>query len=1309
MVRSRRFALSLVCIVLLTSAVVPARAENTYWQHDPSSPSDWFAPGNWTVGVPDSTDSAIIDNGGTADISSGQATAKYVRVGCDNKTGTMTHAGGDLVVKEDISIGLYSGAVGTYVMSGSARLSADCLFVGHSDGMGHFIQTGGTNEALQIFVMGDGTSSYELSGTGVINSNHLSAGSFVQTGGTVNLVYGLGVSGTYELSGTGQIYAKDETISTYGGASMNQTGGVNTVTGTIRLGEGGGNQGTYNLSGTGELAVAEMYLGTTGGIGVFQQSGGIATIGYMSVNYWDNPNRISRVELSGGSLRINQAMFLKGDLDFTADGGTFEVAEDAFVDLSQGNIQNPGNGSILGGLNSLTIFPTGFDPIELKSYSTAGMTHIAGNTLLVPTGKKVTGRGEINDHVICQGQISTHEGASLDLNSGLEVSNGGTVNLGDYGELTVKDSTSGISDGSILLDEMWVGKSDVAGTFTQSGGTVVGGEFFIGYEHDQNGTYVLRGTGELTAGIEWIGKYSTGSFVQEAGTHNADSVYLAGGQDTQATYEMSGGQLNATYLWVADHTGSTATFTQTDGVVTVNESMLLGISGGSGTYTLAHGDVLAGSERIGSVGRFCQSGGTNTVGYLHILNGGRYEYTGGTLNIGAWDIQGELDFTGTTATVYTAEGGILDFRRLAPGSICNSEEVSLVGVPNSLIIKEEGFDPESLFKSFTTTGLVHTAGETLLIPAGVNLIFSGVHSNERAEFEDHLQCSGSLVIPDENPYKGLDLMDGLEITSGGHVDLGSGHVFVNDLVSGISSGQLSNRNYARLWIGLTQDGKFTQTGGTVSVGDLYLGGNGNSGAYYMSDGELEAVAETVGQSDSPAYFYQSGGTNTFDSLSLKGGPYYSPNATYTLSGNAVMNGRALAVGVGYYLPSGTSFYHQNGTVNLEILTVAGGTYTLDSGSLTSVDEDIRGRFYHKGGTNEITETLTVKGCYYLYNGELYADTESLKGGSITQAGGTNTVQSDLNVAEDGNSTYVLTAGTLSAENETIGVVWGIGKFVQSGGSNTVGSTLRLGESNKSHGTYELKAGNLIAHTVEVGYGYVQYPGNTGTFNHSGGTNMISGSLFLGYNTGASGTYTIGNANLGVSNFYVGYDGSGTLNITNTAANITVSNLLQFGADSTFIAVPGATIHMTGSAFKNQSTDPDALAGLANLTLIFEGGTEDIDPFEAAGEDMGAVFAGLESNFALGTLQLGGADIGQLQLVDLFDNQPGWEGSEALYVENLILGAGSTLDLNGLNLYYLNFTDYGGTVTGGTPTQVPEPASVLLLALGACLPLLRKHR
>ena len=99
--------------------------------------------------------------------------------------------------------------------------------------------------------------------------------------------------------------------------------------------------------------------------------------------------------------------------------------------------------------------------------------------------------------------------------------------------------------------------------------------------------------------------------------------------------------------------------------------------------------------------------------------------------------------------------------------------------------------------------------------------------------------------------------------------------------------------------------------------------------------------------------------------------------------------------------------------------------------------------------------------------------------------------------------------------------------------------------------------------------------------------------------------------------------------------------------------------------------------------------------------LGAIMSGFDENFALAELILGDSDIGQIQLVDWRDNMA---GIEALYVKDFELGSGSYLDLNGLNLYYQTFTDLGGTIdlNGGAMTQVPEPATLLLLGLGAAM-------
>ena len=159
--------------------------------------------------------------------------------------------------------------------------------------------------------------------------------------------------------------------------------------------------------------------------------------------------------------------------------------------------------------------------------------------------------------------------------------------------------------------------------------------------------------------------------------------------------------------------------------------------------------------------------------------------------------------------------------------------------------------------------------------------------------------------------------------------------------------------------------------------------------------------------------------------------------------------------------------------------------------------------------------------------------------------------------------------------------------------------------------------------------------------------------------------------------------------------------------------------MTGSAFENENTGPTDLAGLSNLNLIFKGGADDVDPFEIGGKDLGPVMEGLDDNFALGTLTLGGsAGIGQIDLVDSFDNQPDWTGDEALYVYCLNIGPGSSLDLNTYSLYYLDgsidasaFIDESGggrLIRLGETDVIPEPGTLILLG-GGLLAVARRRR
>ena len=125
----------------------------------------------------------------------------------------------------------------------------------------------------------------------------------------------------------------------------------------------------------------------------------------------------------------------------------------------------------------------------------------------------------------------------------------------------------------------------------------------------------------------------------------------------------------------------------------------------------------------------------------------------------------------------------------------------------------------------------------------------------------------------------------------------------------------------------------------------------------------------------------------------------------------------------------------------------------------------------------------------------------------------------------------------------------------------------------------------------------------------------------------------------------------------------------------------------GGDFDNHSTDEE------NFNWD-EGGVRlngALHKVEAAGEDIGPWPAGLEMNFAFGTLTLA-ADT-TARIVDTFDNQQDGQADcdEALYVGLLVVGPGSVLLTEGCHLYYNELLNEGSIPgLGKDVLQILEP-------------------
>ena len=118
--------------------------------------------------------------------------------------------------------------------------------------------------------------------------------------------------------------------------------------------------------------------------------------------------------------------------------------------------------------------------------------------------------------------------------------------------------------------------------------------------------------------------------------------------------------------------------------------------------------------------------------------------------------------------------------------------------------------------------IVHQAGSALDISSAYSIYGIG-------SINDHVNCQGTLAAT--TGYS-INLNGGLNISGTGSVNLGTGTLYVNDTISGMSGGSL-NASYQ--YVGSTGTGTFTQTGGTNNATYIIIG---TTGMYTLNSGTL---------------------------------------------------------------------------------------------------------------------------------------------------------------------------------------------------------------------------------------------------------------------------------------------------------------------------------------------------------------------------------------------------------------------------------------------------------------------------------------
>ena len=208
-------------------------------------------------------------------------------------------------------------------------------------GTGAFSQSGGADSVgynLNLGYNAGSSGTYFLSGGGQLfqlataydeNVGVYGAGTIMQSGGINDLAgqlvlgYAASSSGTYVLSANGVLYATNVVVGYAGSGSFMQPGGTQSVTNELVLGYAAGSSGTYNLSGSGLLFAYIDVLGYSG-TGTFTQSGGTNSVGTLVLG--QTTGAAGTYNLNGGLLSLAALVQGSGAAAFRFSGGTFQAA-----------------------------------------------------------------------------------------------------------------------------------------------------------------------------------------------------------------------------------------------------------------------------------------------------------------------------------------------------------------------------------------------------------------------------------------------------------------------------------------------------------------------------------------------------------------------------------------------------------------------------------------------------------------------------------------------------------------------------------------------------------------------------------------------------------------------------------------------------------------------------------------------------------------------------------------------------------------------------------------------------------------------
>lgn len=493
---------------------------------------------------------------------------------------------------------------------------------------------------------------------------------------------------------------------------------------------------------------------------------------------------------------------------------------------------------------------------------------------------------------------------------------------------------------------------------------------------------------------------------------------------------------------------------------------------------------------------------------------------------------------------------------------------------------------------------------------------------------------------------------------------------------------------------------------TLSSGQTVIVGAGGAGTEGLEVGEAGGSAGTLNVgpgatltvsawsrvgNGGAATVNQTGGT-----VSFNGGFALSDNgglSTYNMSGGT-LNAAQITVamrGTGNLNVSGTTA----GTVlNLSSLYVGSRT-TPNNNSVGTVNQD--GGTVNANGTVYMGYSSGTTGVYNLNGGVLNVATQ------ITDGAGTSTLNVEggtLNLSGTGITVDIFRIGNAAGRN---------GSFTLAGGKTLATGELMIGNNGTASGTLTIEPGATLTVTGPVTIGQT----GAATVNQNGGdvTFSLYGNLA---NYGNTSTYNLNGGTLTTTSSYltIGQRGTAYLNVSGTALLTTNSDfnlggfITSSGAGTAVFNFTGGTLHAGNVQFALTNQGGTLAPGQPIGTTLVNGtgaGYDQLAPgvleIELGGRTAGTEYDVLD---VAGPVNLAGAlDVflvgGFLPVTgDTFDVVTGTD---------ITLDPAFSLDqpagLTPGNFFVMNVISGGprGEILQLT-LGVPEPATLLLLALGA---------